>query len=1457
MSAAGVAALLVAPTIALSALSVPDVAQAQTGANYDPGCWNGTYQRTGSCEGMTGYGADTNATCQSWTGIYGTMYLGEYTTDGAGGVTQACWGDHYAGGLGQYKLSLLLECPGGYKASYLGCFKVAQTPASFCFKCLMSYFSGLVTAGDPVVLATGDLTETVADFETVGPHPFRFARLYSFQNPTPSAPGTVGQTLSPGPAASASFGFGWSSIIDRQLEDFAGYYDTVVLEGGQAFKYLGGAPATGGRRDTLTHPTSSTWVWTSADGEVDLFTRLISTGPAVITSIKEVGGHTYTFNYTASGVLQTITDDLGRTATITWTTGKVTHIDFPDGIGIDYNYTAATIPTGLSIQNLTSVTRTQGGVSRTVSYEYEDTAFPNALTGITDERGIRTETWAYDDTNARVTSSQRAGGVGLTTISYNDTAMTRTVTNALGKQTTYTFSTFDNALMLTQLQGAASTNTPASTATFAFNSSGFPTSATDENGNITHYTYNSAGYETSRTEAYGTSQARTIGTTWNTTFSLPSQVTEPTRTTNYTYDTNGNATSKVVTDATTFTSPYSTNGRTQTWSYSYYSSGLLNTVTNPISGVTVFAYDTSGFLTSVTDPLSHVTQITSRNGRGKPTTVVDANGVTSTLTYDLDDRLLTATVNPGASQSEYQFSYTNAGDLAQITLPGGGYLQYTYDNARRVTLVTNDRSQTEAFTYDADDNPLTDQVKDSSGTLTRQQTATYDELGRLLNAIGAGSQTWSYGYDKMDNPVQTTDARSKVYGTTFDGLNRAIVATDPESHSIHLAYDAADNLDDHKDGRNLDTARVVDGFGRVIRESSPDRGILTYWYNSADQVTKVVDGDGQETDFSYDVAGRLTGSAYPGHTAENITYAFDATAGGNAGVGRLTGVTEQSGSTGFTYDAQGRVVTDAKVIQTQSYSVQYAYDPNGRVTQITLPSGRTVSYTRAVDGLVTGIATAAPGAGAQAVASSVVYLPFGPLKSLSYGNDLNLTRTYDANYWLSQTQVNALGVSRLDLSFSRDPNGRLSGVTDNISSGRGASFGYTDSGRLNAATGPWGADSYTYDAAGNRTDFARTLGGTTTHATPILSATNNQVTQTQDASGATIRSFSYRAGGDLSQDAGGYTYVYSYNARKRVTDVTISGTDTASYGYDFKGQRVWRALNLPGADFNYIFDEAGHLLAEHDGATGAVMREYVWLDDMPVAMIDSTGASPAIYYIHTGQLDDPQVMTDATQAKVWDAYLEPFGAAQTFTTASVILALRLPGQYFEDELGAVAANQNWNRDYDTSLGRYMEADPLGIEAGQNLYSYVDGDPLWLIDPQGLEVTISVQRQGYSSSGNSVTDMLTASSDITQQSISLYAMENANAGNYRNKPPIPPGTYSAFIRRDHSPNRVELAGVPGYANVQIHSGNFPRDFKGCIGVGLSHAKDFLGSSQAGLQRLLDLIKADGSGKIRVIVGPRPE
>jgi len=57
------------------------------------------------------------------------------------------------------------------------------------------------------------------------------------------------------------------------------------------------------------------------------------------------------------------------------------------------------------------------------------------------------------------------------------------------------------------------------------------------------------------------------------------------------------------------------------------------------------------------------------------------------------------------------------------------------------------------------------------------------------------------------------------------------------------------------------------------------------------------------------------------------------------------------------------------------------------------------------------------------------------------------------------------------------------------------------------------------------------------------------------------------------------------------------------------------------------------------------------------------------------------------------------------------------------EAAGSGLNQNHHRDYDPSLGRYIQVDPLGIDAGQNPYAYVDGKPYDTIDPLGLDIVV--------------------------------------------------------------------------------------------------------------------------------------
>src|SRR5258708_39439182 len=110
-----------------------------------------------------------------------------------------------------------------------------------------------------------------------------------------------------------------------------------------------------------------------------------------------------------------------------------------------------------------------------------------------------------------------------------------------------------------------------------------------------------------------------------------------------------------------------------------------------------------------------------------------------------------------------------------------------------------------------------------------------------------------------------------------------------------------------------------------------------------------------------------------------------------------------------------------------------------------------------------------------AVASSAAYAPFGPLTSLSYGNGLSLSVSYDQDYQPSGRLVTGTA-SVQDLAYGVDADGNVTGITDHLATTRSQVFQYDTLNRLTYASGLYGALAYGYDAVGNR--HSQTRGNT-------------------------------------------------------------------------------------------------------------------------------------------------------------------------------------------------------------------------------------------------------------------------------------------------------------------------------------------------------------------------------------------
>ena len=586
----------------------------------------------------------------------------------------------------------------------------------------------------------------------------------------------------------------------------------------------------------------------------------------------------------------------------------------------------------------------------------------------------------------------------------------------------------------------------------------------------------------------------------------------------------------------------------------------------------------------------------------------------------------------------------------------------------------------------------------------------------------------SFEYDAEGYPTKTVVApATKAFATQhgYDPLGRRTTTTDAKSGLTRFSYDLRDELNSVTDPRQLVTQYQPNGLGDVTTLTSPDTGTTSNTFDAAGNLRTRTDARGVLATYTYDALNRATQVVFSktGSTSRPVTWTYDQTgAAYGYGVGRLTSAATPDASTTWRYDALGRVTSQSQTATAGStLTVGTGYDNAGHVTSLTYPSGRSVTFAWA-NGQPTSISTTA-GTTTTLLLDQIVVSPFGPLQSWVW--QLGSARPHERVYDSSGRMVrHPLGLLVRDITY--DDADRISRYTHyNAATSLPAqaydqAFGYDELDRLITATGStnW---TYGYDANGNRTAAAA---GVNARGYGV-SATSNRL----DTLSAPLRSLSYDATGNVLSDiqsGSGANYMASYSLEGRLAAMTQGSSAGVDFGYDALGRRVLRGQWMgspsnPRAYTLYAYDTANHLIGEYQ-ADGTPITEYIWLGDTPVAVIKTSGITVQVYAVHADHLDTPRVLMDASGQMRWRWLGEPFGASlaeeqPTVGLTAVQQNLRFPGQQYEPFGGRY---YNFFRDYDPTIGRYVQSDPIGLDGGINSYAYVQGNPVSLADPLGLD-----------------------------------------------------------------------------------------------------------------------------------------
>ena len=702
---------------------------------------------------------------------------------------------------------------------------------------------------------------------------------------------------------------------------------------------------------------------------------------------------------------------------------------------------------------------------------------------------------------------------------------------------------------------------------------------------------------------------------------------------------------------------------------------LTNNLSNSTSGScgcteSLRQYDARGNATSLTNRLGERNQFEFEPKFNNITKITDKSGKIMIFSYDNNGNLISSTNSLNQTSS---INYNQFGQVIITTDPLGHTTQTEYDNFGNVAASVNALGERATFEYDAIGRPTA-----AIDPLGRRNETSYDQSGRIKTTKDSSGAVTTFDYDLNGNLIKITNAAGKIWTNKYDGKNRLTEQKNSLGFINRTVYNKSDELVSTVSAENRTTSFTYTPRGQTETITDPLGNTVRMTYDYRNRLIALTDRRGNVTTFVYDELSRPVSMRDALGRKSSVRY----DAAGN--------ISEQIDRLGnrktFIYDQLDRPLTETFA----DAQVNYNYDTDGRLMSIADTQGGSVSWT------------------------------YDNADQVLTEQTAQGTISYSYNSAGQRSSMSAPGQQTVNYGY--DTAGGLNSITQN---GETFSYNYDTLSRLILMTRPNGVNTtYTYDdlnrlkrmTHGSIEDYhyaytpdnkiANISSFNSTQLTPPAKTAgvanqSNQINQF----GSAIYNFNDKGQTTSRTDTNGTTQ-YNWDSRGRLTTTTLPNGKIVNYSYDALGRRNTRSLN--NQTTNFIYDGA-NVVQDKQGANQTNYLNGAGIDEK----LKVSSAQTGNLYFLTDHLGSTQGLTGASgNVAEWQRYT-PFGESDVTNS---LTRYGFTGREKDADTNLIYYRARW---YDAEQGRFISQDPIGLQGGSNLYSYVSNDPINKTDPSGL------------------------------------------------------------------------------------------------------------------------------------------